>query len=545
MGELAVVVKNLSKRFRIPQEKQDKLKDKFINPFKRIPKNEFLALNDVSFEVKKGEFVGIIGRNGSGKSTLLKILSGVYEPTQGSIWTDGSIVPFLELGVGFNPELTGRENIILNGVILGMTKKYMEEKTEEIIDFAELREFIDLQVKNYSSGMVIRLAFSVAAQVKADIYLLDEVLSVGDAGFQKKSLQKMEELMENGATILFVSHSMEEVKKRADRVIYLEKGKKIFEGNAIEATKQYQLSFIESEEEKKKFLRKERLKEIEIEFQKKKEILNEEIRDKSEFEKIIALEVLRLSLLNEDDSDLYLVQKNKVNELKKMFSKQIYNLGEKKIILNEILSVNKKIQISGITEVPGISLKDIVMEAYFSWLISDETNKCWNVIINPTFNSQASSVVLFVGKDQERVWSGTIQPGQTEVIEIIDASNGPIKILSTNKVGFYAYQQIIFKGAFEKIVALSKFDESNEFIFSYDELNYEKIQSWIMIINPTYNQKPLEVEIIKNSKVLMEITINPGEVANPYFESVYSGEVIVKSKNDLKFLCTRRTTNKD
>jgi ABC-type polysaccharide/polyol phosphate transport system ATPase subunit len=204
-NEVVIKVDNLTKIFEIPHEKRNSIKQWFVNPFKRIPKDKFHALNNVNFEVRKGEFLGIIGRNGSGKSTILKMLAQVYEPTSGNILTKGHVVPFLELGVGFNPDLTGKENIFLNGTILGMSKKYLWSKYDEIVDFSEIREFIDLQTKNYSSGMLIRLAFSVAIQAKADIYLMDEVLAVGDAGFQKKSLAKMEEMLRSGATVVFGS----------------------------------------------------------------------------------------------------------------------------------------------------------------------------------------------------------------------------------------------------------------------------------------------------------------------------------------------------
>jgi ABC-type polysaccharide/polyol phosphate transport system ATPase subunit len=231
MTEPVIQVQNVTKIFEIPHERRDTLKDRFTHPFRKVKKDEFKALDGVSFDVKEGEFLGIIGRNGSGKSTLLKMLAQIYEPTQGKVIINGSLVPFLELGVGFNPELSGRENVFLNGVILGMTHKHMERKFDEIVDFADIREFIDLQVKNYSSGMVMRLAFSIAIQAKADIYLLDEILAVGDVGFQEKSLAKMQELLMNGATVVLVSHSMSDVSKYCDRVIVVEHGKVVHDGD--------------------------------------------------------------------------------------------------------------------------------------------------------------------------------------------------------------------------------------------------------------------------------------------------------------------------
>lgn len=235
-----IIAKNVTKTFEIPHEKRDSIKSYFMNPFRKVRKEKFHALNDVSFTVKEGEFLGIIGRNGSGKSTLLKMLAQVFEPTSGNITINGTLVPFLELGVGFNPELTGRENIFLNGTILGMSKKYLWSKFDEIVDFAEIRDFLDLQVKNYSSGMLMRLAFSVAVQAKADIYLLDEILAVGDAGFQLKSLNKMQELLSSGATAVLVSHSIADIKKYCTRTILMNNGKMLFDGNVQEAVDMYE-----------------------------------------------------------------------------------------------------------------------------------------------------------------------------------------------------------------------------------------------------------------------------------------------------------------
>lgn len=240
MDKPIIEVKNLNKVFEIPHEQRNTIKSYFLNPFKKVKKEKFYALNDVSFSINKGDFVGIIGRNGSGKSTLLKIMAGIFEPSKGKVSVRGTLVPFLELGVGFNPELTGRENIFLNGIILGMTKKYVESKFDEIVDFAEIRDFIDLQVKNYSSGMVMRLAFAVAMEAKADIYLLDEVLSVGDVGFKKKSLEKMLELLSNGSTGILVSHSINDVRDHCSRVIMLKEGSVVYDGPTKEGLEKYE-----------------------------------------------------------------------------------------------------------------------------------------------------------------------------------------------------------------------------------------------------------------------------------------------------------------
>ncbi|MCA9377199.1 ABC transporter ATP-binding protein [Candidatus Dojkabacteria bacterium] len=232
-------VKDLSKTFRINTERNDTIKKTFLNMFRKGESHEFKALDGVSFELNKGDLLGIIGKNGSGKSTLLKVISGIYLPDGGEVISRGRIVPFLELGVGFNPELNARENIYLNGVILGLKRKEVEERFDAIVDFAEIRGFLDTPVKNFSSGMYVRLAFSIAMQVEADLYILDEVLSVGDIGFQEKSIGKLEELLSKGATVIFVSHSMEQITKYCSRVMYLQEGRKVMEGGADEVVARY------------------------------------------------------------------------------------------------------------------------------------------------------------------------------------------------------------------------------------------------------------------------------------------------------------------
>ncbi|HEC64581.1 MAG TPA: ABC transporter ATP-binding protein, partial [bacterium] len=230
----AIKVSNVSKSFGVPHEKRETVKSYFVNPFRRTHKDKFDALKNINFEIKKGEFVGIVGRNGSGKSTLLKLLAGIYVPNEGGVNVQGRVVPFLELGVGFSQELSGRENIFLNGTILGMKKKFLEQKYNEIVAFAELEDFMDLPLKNYSSGMQVRLAFSIAMQADADVYLLDEILAVGDAAFQQKSLEEFKRLKKEGKTIIFVSHSPETITKYSDRVLYLKEGEVADIGDAVE-----------------------------------------------------------------------------------------------------------------------------------------------------------------------------------------------------------------------------------------------------------------------------------------------------------------------
>lgn len=190
----------------------------------KIKYEEFWALKNVSFEVERGEVVGIIGHNGAGKSTLLKVISGILKPTGGALEVHGNVVPMLELGSGFDHDLTGRENIFLNGSILGYSEKYLKEKYEQIVEFSELGKFIDVPIRNYSSGMLMRLAFSIATVVQPEILIVDEILAVGDAAFQEKSKARMLELMSGGTTVLFVSHSLEQIREMCDRVIWLEHG---------------------------------------------------------------------------------------------------------------------------------------------------------------------------------------------------------------------------------------------------------------------------------------------------------------------------------
>ena len=222
MNNTMIEVSDVTMRFRMNADKIMSLKE-FVTAALRgkLEYQDFTALDHVSFEVKKGETFGLIGRNGAGKSTILKVISGILKPTSGSVTCYGNVVPMLELGSGFDFDLTGRENIFLNGAILGYSEKFLREKYNEIVEFSELGEFI----RNYSSGMLARLAFSVATVVKPEILIVDEILSVGDAAFQEKSRKRMLELMEGGTTVLFVSHSIQQVREMCSRVLWLEQGK--------------------------------------------------------------------------------------------------------------------------------------------------------------------------------------------------------------------------------------------------------------------------------------------------------------------------------
>ncbi|WP_198524658.1 ABC transporter ATP-binding protein [Paenibacillus phocaensis] len=240
MSNISIEVNHVSMKYRLTTEKIDSLKHFFIKKIKReIQYEDFFALNNVSFSVKKGEVLGIIGNNGAGKSTLLKIISGVLKPTEGSFSRQGTLAPLLELGAGFNNELTGIENIYLNGLLLGYSKKFITEKLEEIVDFSDLGKFIHTPLKNYSSGMRARLGFSISTVVKPDILILDEVLSVGDNNFREKSENKIRSMMEGGTTVLFVSHSMEQIKNLCDRALWLREGQVVEIGPAKDVVQNF------------------------------------------------------------------------------------------------------------------------------------------------------------------------------------------------------------------------------------------------------------------------------------------------------------------
>ena len=231
-SDIAISAKNLHKNFKLPTEQAFGLKQAIFNRLRGIKGyKEQKVLKGLSFDIKKGEFVGIVGRNGSGKSTLLKILAGIYYPEKGNITINGSLIPFIELGVGFNPELTGRENVYLNGALLGFSNNEMDKIYNEIWEFAELKEFQDQKLKNYSSGMQVRLAFSIAIRAHGDILLLDEVLAVGDAAFQQKCNDYFMELKHAHQTVILVTHAMENVRKFCDRAILIDDGKILKDGD--------------------------------------------------------------------------------------------------------------------------------------------------------------------------------------------------------------------------------------------------------------------------------------------------------------------------
>jgi ABC-type polysaccharide/polyol phosphate transport system ATPase subunit len=237
---VAVKVENVTQRFRVIQERPDTLRELFSNFFRHEASyHNFDAVKDVSLHVPEGQMLGVIGRNGSGKSTLLKIIAGVYKPTAGKVHVRGKIAPMIELGAGFHPELTGRENILMNGLLMGYSKQEMLEREQRIIDFAEIGDFIDSPVKQYSSGMHTRLAFAVATEVDPQVLIIDEILSVGDAGFQQKSFARIQDFRQAGKTILFVSHSMPMITMYCDRAVLLEKGSIVADGDPREIAEMY------------------------------------------------------------------------------------------------------------------------------------------------------------------------------------------------------------------------------------------------------------------------------------------------------------------
>jgi ABC-2 type transport system ATP-binding protein len=238
-GPVVIETRGVSKTFRIPDQRLDTLKERVTHPLRRIHHRELRALADVSFDVHKGEFFGIVGRNGSGKSTLLKILASIYRPDAGRVRMAGRLAPFIELGVGFNPELTARENVVLNGVLFGLSRREAQRRLDAVIEFAELQDFLDLKLKNYSSGMMVRLAFSIMVQADADVMLIDEVLAVGDAAFSQKCMDVFYERRRAGKTIVLVTHDMATVQSLCHRAIVLHDGELKYAGDPEDAALEY------------------------------------------------------------------------------------------------------------------------------------------------------------------------------------------------------------------------------------------------------------------------------------------------------------------
>jgi ABC-type polysaccharide/polyol phosphate transport system ATPase subunit len=239
MSTSSIEVADVRKSFKLPHQRQDTFKERFLHPFRHVEVEQLHALRGVSFDIEEGEFFGIIGPNGSGKSTLLKLLAGIYVPEDGSITVRGRLSPFVELGVGFNEELSARDNVRVNGALLGLTLRQIEERYDEIVSFAGLERFMDQKLKNFSSGMKVRLAYSVSIRVEFRILLLDEVLAVGDQEFQKKCFETLDAIRAQGKTIVFVGHDMDAMEKHCDRVMHLHRGEIVGIGPADEIVERY------------------------------------------------------------------------------------------------------------------------------------------------------------------------------------------------------------------------------------------------------------------------------------------------------------------
>ena len=311
--DIAISVKNVSKQFSIPHEKISSIKIAFINLFKKNNSENFYALKDVSFEVKKGEFFGILGRNGSGKSTLLKILAGVYTANKGHIHLNGLVSPFLELGIGFNPELSGRDNIYLNATVLGLTEKEIDQKFDSIVAFSELERFIDQKIKNYSSGMQVRLAFAVSIHANREILLMDEVLAVGDSNFQSKCLREFARYKEMGKTVILVTHDIGTVQRYCDRAMLLRNGEIAMIGSAEEVGNEYIYQNMSDEE--KRIIKEQEQTKIKAEKDMvQAQIESEKLKGKALEEERARLEAEKLRQA-EEQKRLEEERKNKVAEI--------------------------------------------------------------------------------------------------------------------------------------------------------------------------------------------------------------------------------------
>jgi len=245
MNDFAVIVDHVTLKFNLAKERMDSLKDYFTKLFKgQLHYDEFVVLKDISFKIRKGDAFAILGVNGSGKSTILKLISGIFAPSSGQVFVDGSIAPLIELGAGFDMELTARENVFLNCTLLGHTRAFAKEHIDEILDFAEVQDFVDVPLKNYSSGMIARLGFSIATIVQPEILIIDEVLSVGDANFRKKCEERITNMLSSGTTLIFVSHIMPQVKTLCKKGIWIHKGKIVSEGDIKEVCEAYEANLV-------------------------------------------------------------------------------------------------------------------------------------------------------------------------------------------------------------------------------------------------------------------------------------------------------------
>jgi ABC-type polysaccharide/polyol phosphate transport system ATPase subunit len=355
--EIAVKIEHVSKTFRIPHEKVSSVRGAVVNMFRQSTYEEFQALDDVSFEVKKGEFFGIIGRNGSGKSTLLKVLAGIYQPDAGKVAIDGMISPFLELGIGFNPELSGRDNVYLNATVLGMTKKEIDQKFNDIVAFSELERFIDQKLKNYSSGMQVRLAFAVSIHANRDILLMDEVLAVGDGNFQAKCLNEFLQYKKMGKTVILVTHDISVVQRYCDRAVLLKNGKIEAQGNVHQVVNEYYKQNREDQNAQKKAPAK--------------KAAGGEKDERPYEENVVSIDSLKvISAENGTEETLQVGEKVKV-QVRHTFLKQVTNPIFGIIVRNsagqQIFATNTLMQQinTGVFE-PGVACVEYVFNSYFA-----------------------------------------------------------------------------------------------------------------------------------------------------------------------------------
>ncbi len=396
-NDIAIKVENLTKIYHLYDRPQDRLKEA-LNPFKKSYHHDFYAMNDVSFEIKKGETVGIIGKNGAGKSTLLKMITGVLTPTSGSIEVNGKIASLLELGAGFNPEYTGMENIYLQGTLMGFSHEEMEGKIDEILQFADINDFINQSVKMYSSGMFARLAFAIAINVKPDILIVDEALAVGDMNFQAKCMTAMGRIQDKGTTILFVSHDINSVKSLCKRGIYIKNGKMNAIGNASDIGDMYEREMRESTnlEQKKNYKIKEvsKLKKQQIEKNKTRDV---KFKTSKEFDQRVAqfrhgtdeAKITYVELLDMNNGILHEAEFNQ--EIKIKIYIECYSTAN--ISVNFQLYDDKKLNIAACSfmlageETISVNNGDkLIIEYTFKVPLQHNTYSIQAMIINPIVN---------------------------------------------------------------------------------------------------------------------------------------------------------------
>lgn len=377
---MAIFVKNISKTFRIPHEKVASLRGAFVSMFHKKTFETFQALDAVSFEVKKGEFFGIIGRNGSGKSTLLKILAGIYQPDKGSVRVNGMISPFLELGIGFNPELSGRDNVYLNATVLGMTRKQIDHKFNDIVAFSELERFIDQKLKNYSSGMQVRLAFSVSIHANRDILLMDEVLAVGDTNFQSKCLSEFAKYRDSGRTVVLVTHDTAIVERYCDRAMLLRSGNVQIVGKPKDVCSRYREQNMTDEEKRLQ---------MEEEIKKKQEARDFARRVKKEKRESQKAKRKQVKLASQD----------KNTEVKRVFL-------NKKAQVNSVITLNEKSEEKKVFSTGEVITIRVTME-----LFSDLQNPIFGIIIR---NADAKTIFV-TNTNFQNIKTGVLKKGLLQV----------------------------------------------------------------------------------------------------------------------------------